>query len=791
MQKEGIFMFNKIKKEKTNYAKKSLDFNQGFKKNLKKTLALYQISILLVEIFSFAFFLGLIFSVNVSSVSAVKIEADGSAIYEKGDVVTDASGNKWDVKGEMISGDINDPIFKDAVVKGGALQAATALPNPANPNVIDGVDYGLGKYVNDQKLSILGRELYSCKGAVCGSLIEGVSWSFWVLGIMVLVSGLFPKQKQMVNSLGMGLMAGIMAGEFVKGLAIKALSKGNTWGRLLGKPGTEAGFASPANLGIGVGIVVGYLVFASMYKKQKTKEQTIEFKCMNWQAPIGGVDCDKCNGNPQQPCSEYRCKSLGQTCKLLNAGTGQDRCVDSSPNDVTSPGIKPWQGALTIGYKYTNVQERPPGESAPGKMTITNSDSKDGCLKAFAPFEFGIITTDTQGTQPAQCKIDFNHTKSFNDMAYYLGDNNLFVENHSQVMSFPGTNLLKTLYKEANGTIPVNNDGEYTFYIRCMDGNGNQNRDEFAVRFCIDKGEDMSAPLIEATSIPTESPILYKIDNVSLDVYTNEPSNCRWSRKDTEYNNMENQMTCNNNVWELNSEFLYTCETTLTGIKDKQDNQFYFRCEDLSERKNQMQQSYEFKLIGTQPLTILSVAPNGTIGSSTSTATVNLTIKTDNGYKNGESTCFYSPNENTGFIAMFDTGANFHQQQLDLSQGDYIYYFKCVDLGGNTAVNSTSFSTFVDTFAPAIIRAYNLESKLIIITDEESACKYSTTSCNFNIDKEGIAMLDTSSEGRTHYAEWKLDQTFYIKCSDNFGNQPDPTSCSMILRPSSLVVNNQ
>ena len=68
-----------------------------------------------------------------------------------------------------------------------------------------------------------------------------------------------------------------------------------------------------------------------------------------------------------------------------------------------------------------------------------------------------------------------------------------------------------------------------------------------------------------------------------------------------------------------------------------------------------MQQSYEYTLIGTQPLNIIKSGPTGIVGGPTSTVVVNLTVSTDNGYQNGESVCYYStnPNDNNTYIKMF------------------------------------------------------------------------------------------------------------------------------------------
>jgi len=46
---------------------------------------------------------------------------------------------------------------------------------------------------------------------------------------------------------------------------------------------------------------------------------TMQYTCDAWQPPLKG-DCSLCNDDIRT-CSEYRCKSLGQTCKLLNPGT--------------------------------------------------------------------------------------------------------------------------------------------------------------------------------------------------------------------------------------------------------------------------------------------------------------------------------------------------------------------------------------------------------------------------------------------------------------------------------------
>jgi hypothetical protein len=141
-----------------------------------------------------------------------------------------------------------------------------------------------------------------------------------------------------------------------------------------------------------------------------------------------------------------------------------------------------------------------------------------------------------------------------------------------------------------------------------MDRNGNQNQgDEFVMRFCVDDGPDTTPPIIKGYNINSSSPVQYNKTSVKLQMYVNEPAECRWSRVDQDFDNMEYNFTCNNRVWEMNSELVYTCDTTLRGIMNEQINNYYFRCKDqprASEGRNENTESAEYIIVGTQPLTI-------------------------------------------------------------------------------------------------------------------------------------------------------------------------------------------
>jgi hypothetical protein len=251
---------------------------------------------------------------------------------------------------------------------------------------------------------------------------------------------------------------------------------------------------------------------------------------------------------------------------------------------------------------------------------------------------------------------------------------------------------------------------------------------------------------------------------------------------------MENKMECMTNLWDMNWNGVYTCKANLTGMESRKENKYYFRCKDKpwadEGDRNVNVESYLYKVIGTQPLSIMSISPKGTIAGATDTIPVFLEISTDNGYKNGESLCYYhqfSPEKDEDYILFLETGTEQHKQRQDLVSGDYTYYFKCVDLGGNTAYNTTSFKVLSDKTGPSVIRVYKESGELKIITDEEAECTYSNADCNFEIES-GIKM--NSADKLAHNSEWKINQNYYIRCRDNYNNQPNPNICSIIVRPS-------
>lgn len=618
-----------------------------------------------------------------------------------------------------------------------------------------------GKLQGQTETSVLGMKFFGGTA----HLVQGLEWSLFVVGAIQLLGRLFGASNNLVNSLSIAAFAGIMAWKgILAGLEYSGTKSGWLW--------NSAGF---------IGIGVAAVVFILLYKESEQK--TVTYTCLPWEAPAGGKNCEKCNADPFKPCTEYRCKALGQACQLLNPGTGNETCAWVSKFDVNSPTIKTNDNVLRpIGLVYIPNTGLRPGMTG---VKIVNQSNINGCLQAFTKLQFGLYTNE-----PAQCKVEPQHTTGIKDMTYYMGESNLYSYNHTQNVKLP-----RSPAGNESGLPTLNSDGSYSMYVRCQDANGNQNVDEFVFSYCVDKSPDATPPTIEGTSISSGSYVRFAVDAVPMDVYTDEPSDCRWSRVDEAYDDMKNNMNCNSRSYEVNANLQYTCSANLTGIQDMEDNKFFIRCKDSSGNANA--QSYPLVLKGSQLLSVKSVVPNGTIYGSTSTTTVTTSIETSNGAESGKATCYYYPTNVTGsvnndnFQQMFATDDFVSKQDLDLVGGNYMVYFRCVDSGGNIASANTTFSLVVDKVAPAVTRVYReLPDALKVVTNEDAQCAYSLTTCNYNV-KDGIAMIYANPGSKNvHLAQWKVGQTYYIKCADFYGNEPAPDQCNIVAGAAQLSSSN-
>jgi hypothetical protein len=616
-----------------------------------------------------------------------------------------------------------------------------------------------------------------------GQIWQGISWGATVSGMVLTIGGIFIKDKQTLNAAAGGLFAGIMVGKAWYGIFGKGgiSLEGQTGGWTIGNPTNAANSVLPGKTttwgsvlgskwtaGI-VGAATAWLVYNAMWSKEDSTTETVTFNCLPWEAPHGGNDCELCN-DADLPCSEYRCKSLGQSCAIVNRGTKEERCVDINPRDVSPPIIKPNNADILDGYEYFDIVEMPPGAG----FKIRSKTTSTGCIPAYTAVQFGIMTDE-----PSQCKIDIAPKGNYSKMATYLNGDNLYKYNHTEILNLPSSADLK------NSSITLKNGKELTFYMRCRDAAGNSNEADYALTVCVDPSPDNTAPLVQGTSIQNKGCVPADSENATVQFYINEPSECRWDYFDKDFEQMNNNMSCSTSAVEINAVQSYTCNTLLKGV-GRDGNNFYVRCKDQPEginesKRNTNKESYIFNLRRSNQLKLKLVQPNETIYGVIRPTPVELYSETLFGCEDNKAICYYSTTGATNsFVQFFDTDKSdgVHTQRLDLNDGTYTYYVRCVDSGGNVANTTTTFRVNIDTNAPVVARAYEEEGYLKIVTPLNSECVYNSESCDF-LFSEGTSMPYANST--THVTEWFADKKYFIKCRDQY--RSEPVDCSLIVRP--------
>ncbi|MBS3086606.1 hypothetical protein J4422_02795 [Candidatus Pacearchaeota archaeon] len=701
------------------------------KNKIKKSVVISQIIILLVSIIAFSYFVGSEFRV-VNALSPVPIPTTKSTIkaLAPSESGSDLSGLERAEQTETTSIQVTGEVTR----LGGGGARGVAEPGGRRGGAIG---ESVGKNIGQ-----VGGNAFTAAGIYAG-----------LRGFFSQVDFLDPSIEKAISA---GVSIGVFASMTLKDLGINAI----------------LGISAPV-----IGLIVAVVIFAVFAKD--VKYDLYSFTCYPWDAPLGGQYCDRCNKGGL-PCTEYQCESLGQACELVNKGTTEELCIWKNRDDVTPPIMQPWQQILTTGYKYIpDSTTSPPNRG----WKIVPETNDNGCVAPFIALRFGVTLN-----KAGKCKVDFSNKNNFDTMEHFLSEGRTRYNHSFQ------TNIQSPDALEAEG-ITLANGGRFSIYFRCQDENGNPKGDSpsaFTIfKFCVDNGPDKRQPEIVTTSILNNSPIPFGQTSVNLQVYVNEPSECKWDRLDRAYDDMENQMTCKTGALEFNAQMLYQCATTLTGLIDRADNEFYFRCKDQphlkgtpeENKRNTNKQSYKFTLKGTEPLVIDSAKPNSTtIKDSTDVIKVKLEVKTSAGYDEGKALCSYEgPGTGGNFNEFFNTGTHEHSQDLFLTAGDYIYDIQCIDLGGNVDTKTISFKVETDTIAPTVVRVFRQENSLKVITNEKAQCVYGNFGCDY-LFKDGTNMTKAVN-GTEHSTAWNTNKIFYIKCSDEFGNQPFPNACNIIAKP--------
>jgi len=508
----------------------------------------------------------------------------------------------------------------------------------------------------------------------------------------------------------------------------------------------------------------------------KTTTVEVQFKCNEWQAPAG-VDenlCKKCNEKSLLDCTEYKCESIGQNCKFINKDTQNPLCV-SIEDDGTAP-------VLSAGETPENYDL----EKKEGRKFELTGPKEGNCIQEKSDLWFTI-----EADEAVQCKYSFEKPiGNYQQMDGNYPNDNDYLEKHRFSIEVP------SLY-ELGGECTENEDGEITctslesgsnvnMYIKCQDVNGNFNIQEgYSVEMCVSEIPDLTAPALKGFSPEKGKKLKYNPKNLSLDVYTDEPAECKWGSSAMPYGEMPNKMG-SSGEFEYSKGYLNSGE--ITGLMKGQNN-YYIACNDTSGNIGKFEYNIEVlssmnesEFIEEHGLQISSSSPESgkTISTNERPATVEIKVQTKEGINEGNAVCKYSF-EKKSWSKMYDFEKSYdtvHTKDFNLmtQSGNYSVNVVCQGFpeGISRANTTINFTLDIDNKGPKIDYTFD-SGKLTVTTDEPAKCSYSPKKCNEFSVKEG----NEFDFGYNFVTEQKADwdprwEGYSIKCIDELEN----TNCT-------------
>ncbi len=496
-----------------------------------------------------------------------------------------------------------------------------------------------------------------------------------------------------------------------------------------------------------IGVII--MVIASFFGGDDCPPIEVTFECKPWKPLVGGGDCEKCNDDPLKPCSEYRCNSLGAACELINKGTEQEMC-HSGDDDGKSPILNPQIDVISGTELYDDITS--------DGFSITNLNG--GCVDAYTPLIFGITTDEL-----AYCRFDIE-AKEFSEMAYDLGGN-AYLKNHTTTFILPDPS-----HGQSQG---ADWTGDLTLYIMCEDAFGHVTPNFYTAEMCVKESPDNSGPLIRAIDPLNDAIVGFNENSKNVTVVTNELSTCKWDVADLAYEDMANEMECNDVYGNPSNIQGYVCTDELPTTN--QENLVYIRCMDqpwLDGAGNPNVESTQYLLRKPEKMIEIDwIEPSQDFETSTELTSIDLQVQTSGGGK--FHWCSYSFSGYENVIKFFETGNDrIHVQPLNRPAGTDKIYVQCEDETGDFAQATTEFRIIYDTSTPQVARVWQIGTLLHIVTTEPAECVYSTDYCNFNWEN-GTAMTGTEEFTISVISGKK----YHIKCKDEFGNTPSGCSISV------------
>ncbi len=460
--------------------------------------------------------------------------------------------------------------------------------------------------------------------------------------------------------------------------------------------------------------------------------------CFAFIPPTGGNQelCESCQANNLLPCTESRCKSLGQLCTYNKDAR---KCISKDRGDVTPPRITSCYAANLSLYDFSAQH------------------SSAGCtIKQDIP-ELDVVFIKIDTDEYSRCRFSPYVGKPFNPEDK---DTSWFEEGAIPSREhFFGMRL-------ANGSAEIikNNcksaDESCNFYVRCQDESGNKNLNDYLIKFKVQPAPDLKSPEIVSVSVPSGVAVPSSLTEAQFYMYVDDLtglSGCKYSTRDEQFNDMPSSFFCNQTY--NTEEHGFECSTTFNLSKER-DNQFYFRCQDNSERKNTNEESYSFLIKTSQQLQFTKESlPSGLIQAPT----FPIIIETNN-----KALCYYTLN--AGKETIFNqTDSLQHNHNLETENGNHKLIIRCIDEAGNEKSSQSDFKTEY-TQTPILKRIYKSSGLLFIQVNQDAKCVYSKSNRNLDF-KDGIAMQKQSNNIHQISSQDANALVYYVICRSSITNK--------------------
>ncbi len=492
------------------------------------------------------------------------------------------------------------------------------------------------------------------------------------------------------------------------------------------------------------------------------EKESIKMTCGPWQPPRSSDFCYLCNepgeingqtvdltAEGSHPCTQYLCLSLGSGCKFVKTDE-ENTCIEKE--ETTPPGIGPLEGIEEIN-------------SCVGGICKFESKSERGFklgpkLQAYKEIKLGVTTYKTPANReknPTKCRISKTSFNSYDDIENFdkvYEDMGEFKINHEFSIS-------PSQYLEPNKDI--------NYYVRCVTYDGKENPAQYEIKFQVEEQVPGYPPTYKVTHA-TDFMIPYEVNATIVKLIPNlQPMEiCRYDTEDKLYDNMEKMTRCED-----------ICTLGFEEINEVGNHNYYVRCKDHYNNTNP--QSEQITITKTDPLKIDSVTCTDPLTSDCGATEryfshMELTATTSGGAESGKAFCGGTHSDSTEplLFEFSNTDHNVHSglKLQGLPKGKHTINVVCKDKAGNMANKLLNFNILKDESDPILEKVYTQSDQLIVETDEESDCSYSSTPKDLFESPQSFS----SSDNKLHTAPKGVQNKFIIICKDKFENEFDVTN---------------